>query len=46
MVAANNNGGSNGGEALEEMNCHLNARGANAMLVVNEVAGDNNKGFI
>jgi hypothetical protein len=46
MVATNNNGGGNGGEPLKEVNPHFNPRGANAMLVVKEVACDNNEGFI
>jgi hypothetical protein len=46
MIATNDNGGGNGGEALEEMDTHFNSRGSNAVLVMKEVASDNNEGFI
>jgi len=46
MVATNNNGGGNGGEPLKEMDSHFNSRGSDTVLVVKDVAGDNNEGFI
>jgi hypothetical protein len=46
MVTTNNNGGGNGGEPLKEVNPHFNPRGSDAVLVVKDIAGDNNEGFI
>jgi hypothetical protein len=46
MVAANNNSGGNGGESLEEVDSHFNAGGSDTVLVMEEVACDNNEGFI
>jgi hypothetical protein len=46
MVATNNNGGGNGREPLKEVNPHFNPRGSDTMLVMKEVACDNNEGFI
>jgi hypothetical protein len=43
MVAPNDNGGGNGRQTLEEMDCHFNARGSNTVLVMEEIACDNNK---
>jgi hypothetical protein len=46
MVATNNNGGGNGGEPLKEVNPHFNPRGSDTVLVVKEIARDNNEGFV
>jgi hypothetical protein len=46
MIATNDNSGGNGGEALKEVDPHFNSRGSNAVLVMKEVASDNNEGFI
>jgi hypothetical protein len=46
MIATNDNGGGNGGESLKEMDSHFNPRGSNTVLVVKDVAGDNNERFI
>jgi len=46
MIATNDNGGGNGGKALEEMDSHFNPRGTNTVLVMKDVAGDNNESFI
>jgi hypothetical protein len=46
MVTTNNNGGGNGGESLEEVDPHFNPRGSDTVLVVKDVACDNNEGFV
>jgi hypothetical protein len=46
MVATNNNSGGNGGEPLKEVDPHFNARGSDTVLVVKDITGDNNEGFI
>jgi len=46
MVTTNNNGGGNGGEPLKEVDPHFNSRGSDAMFVMEDIAGDNNEGFI